>query len=83
MNEEMNGQQEMTPAQQEAQAAPEMFPLDDAAIATIQELDQQERDINIARNAMLGYFLRQHNLQGNWRVAPNRRELMRSEQGPV
>jgi hypothetical protein len=55
----------------------ENFPLDDAAIATISELDEQEKGISIARNAILSYFLRVHSLTGNWQLAANRRELVR------
>jgi hypothetical protein len=56
----------------------ELYPLDDAAIETIADLDAQERNIAIARNAILSYFLRQHKLTGNWTLAPNRRELTRA-----
>jgi hypothetical protein len=65
----------------------ENFPLDDAAIDTVAELDEEERklditraNINVARSAVLHYFLRQHKMLGNWQLAPNRRELVRIEQ---
>jgi hypothetical protein len=61
----------------------ELFPLDDAAIETIAELDAQERNVNVARNAVLSYFLRQHKLTGNWSLAPNRRELTRTAANPL
>lgn len=56
------------------------FPLDDAAIESLAELDKQTNDIAVARNAILSYFLRQHKLTGNWQLAMNRRELVRVEQ---
>ena len=55
----------------------ETFPLDDAAIESLAELDQQERSIGVARQAILSYFLRQQRMTGNWQLAPNRRELVR------
>lgn len=70
---------------------PEMFPLDEAAIESIQELDAQEKriidaakEINVARQAILSYFLRQHKMTGNWTLAENRKELTRNpEPAPV
>jgi hypothetical protein len=56
----------------------ENFPLDDAAIDSLAELDQQERNINVARQAILSYFLRQQKLTGNWQLAQNRRELVKT-----
>jgi len=58
-------------------AEQELYPLDDAAIELLAQFDEQERQINTARNAMLTYFVRLHKLQGNWGVAPNRRELVK------
>lgn len=58
--------------------APEAFPLDDAAIESLAELDTQERNIGVARTAILSYFLRQHKLKGNWALAENRRELVKT-----
>ena len=65
----------------------EAFPLDDAAIALLSEYDEQERklmiaaeSLNGARTGMLTLFLRQHGLNGNWNVAPNRRELVKAVQ---
>jgi hypothetical protein len=58
--------------------AQEAFPLDDAAIESIAELDKQEAQINVARNAILSYILRQHKLMGNWQLATNRRELVKA-----
>jgi hypothetical protein len=65
--------------QNEQQSATDVdsYPLDDAAIEMIAELDQQEKQVLVARNAILTYILRQHKLMGPWKVAPNRRELVR------
>jgi hypothetical protein len=76
MSEENNGNT--------ASVEPELFPLDEAAIEAIKDLDNQEtqlveasKNINVARNAILSYFLRQHKLQGNWQLAETRTELVR------
>ena len=68
----------------------QVFPLDDAAIGMIAELDGREkqlveaaRDINTARNSILSYFLRQHEMSGNWALAENRRELIRTPTPPA
>jgi len=61
----------------------ESFPLDDAAIEAIAELDNQERAVAVARNAILSYFLRQQKMTGNWSIAQNRRELVRSQPAAV
>ena len=63
-----------------APAETEIFPLDDAAIESLAELDQQDKLTHSARLGILGYFLKVHKLQGNWQLAPNRRELVRSAQ---
>lgn len=60
----------------------EAYPLDDAAIEAIAELDAQERNLTVARSAILSYFLRQQKLTGNWVLAPNRRELVK-QSAPV
>jgi hypothetical protein len=63
------------------EADADVFPLDDAAIETLAEFDQQERQLNVARTAVLSYFLKQHKLLGNWSLSPNRRELVRQVTG--
>jgi beta-phosphoglucomutase-like phosphatase (HAD superfamily) len=70
--------------QDEKQSAAEVesYPLDDAAIELIAELDQQEKQVLVARNSILTYILRQHKLTGPWKVAPNRRELVRDAVQP-
>jgi len=59
--------------------APETFPLDDAAISMIAEIHQQMEPLNIASQAILSYFARQHSLQGKWMLAPNKRELIKAQ----
>ena len=67
----------------------ESFPLDDAGIETVAELDQKMREVEAVRgniiaatNAVLTYFVRQHKLAGDWKLAANRRELVK-EAAPV
>jgi len=55
---------------------PEAYPLDETAIAMINELKEQMKPFQIAVNAILTYFVRQHKLAGNWQVADNGRELV-------
>ena len=57
----------------------ETYPLDDAAIEALAELEQHERSVQ----AILNYFMRQQKLSGNWTLARNRRELIRTVQEPV
>jgi hypothetical protein len=64
---------------EQTEQQPENFPLDDAAIEALAEYDQQERTINVARSAVLAYFLRQHKMTGEWQIAPNRKELVRAQ----
>jgi hypothetical protein len=68
-------------------AETDSYPLDDAAIGALADLDTQERamsaQINIARNATLSYFARIHKLQGSWKLAENRRELVRASEEPA
>jgi hypothetical protein len=61
-----------------APAETESFPLDDAAIESLAELDQQDKLTHSARLGILGYFLKQHKLTGNWQLSPNRRELVKA-----
>lgn len=53
---------------------PDAFPLDEAAIQLIGEM---QREAMCRINAVLAYFIRVHNLKGNWMLAPNGRELVR------
>lgn len=77
---ELNGQQ--------PQASVENFPLDEAMIeilAQIQgqfaelqkQVDAEAMKLNATRQGALVLFIRQHRLDGNWRLADNGRELVR------
>lgn len=57
----------------------ENFPLDEASIAVFAEGVKQIELLNAQMGGALRLFLRQHNLQGNWRIAQNGRELERVE----
>ena len=54
----------------------EIFPLDEAAISTVQELRENIKAAQIAINAVLSYFARQHELQGRIQLSENGRELI-------
>ena len=54
----------------------ERFPLDEAGIQAIAELREQAKAAQIAMNAILGYFARQHELSGRLTLAENGRELI-------
>lgn len=62
------------------QTAEETYPLDEALIELLKEIDEQVRRVqeqaNMQAGGALAYFIRSHGLKGNWRVAPNRRELV-------
>jgi len=62
------------------------YPLDEASIEHFAELDQQERilaaSLATARTTVLACFLRQHKLPGSWRVAENKREIVKVENPP-
>ena len=54
----------------------EIFPLDEAAIVTVSELRENIKGAQIAINAVLGYFARQHELKGRIQLSDNGRELI-------
>jgi hypothetical protein len=58
-------------------AAQELYPLDEAAIEIMDELQQQLNPLLLQQNAVLAYFARQHKLQGKWQLTPNRKELIK------
>ena len=67
----------------------EIYPLDDEAIMFIAEvhreieaLRQRAQLFEAALNGALQYFARLHKLEGPWKLADNRRELVR-EASPV
>ena len=61
---------------------PVTYPLDDAAITTIAELREQVKAAQIAMNAILNYFARQHDLKGQLMLADNGRELVLQPRQP-
>lgn len=54
----------------------ERFPLDKAAIDSIREIKEQVKNGEIAMNAIVGYFCRQHGLRGKITLADNDAELI-------
>jgi uncharacterized protein (DUF362 family) len=64
-------------AMQPEAAAQDVFPLDDALIRLLEEHRMQIEVIGAQQRGALLLFIRQHNLKGNWSVAPNGRELIR------
>jgi hypothetical protein len=56
----------------------EHFPLDETAIAAMEDIATQEKSLMIARQATLNYFARIHKITGTgWRLAENQKELVR------
>ena len=59
----------------------EIVPLDDAAIEALADIEIQERiaiaSVIAARTATLNLFARQQKLPGEWKLAPNKRELIK------
>lgn len=60
----------------------ETYPLDDAAIELLAELREQIRAANIASNAVIALFAKQHGLTGRIRIADNGRELILEAKPP-
>jgi hypothetical protein len=61
----------------------EIFPLDDAAITMLGEINQQMIAMQAQRQGALVLFIRQHKLQGNWQLAENGRELVKVADTPM
>jgi hypothetical protein len=59
------------------QTETENYPLDDALIQMLAEINQQMIPLQAQRQGALVLFIRQHKLQGNWQVAENGRELVK------
>lgn len=55
---------------------PEIYPLDDTAIALLTEMREQIKNAQLAMNTVIAYFARQHKLTGQIRLADNGRELI-------
>ena len=53
----------------------ENFPLDDASIELFAEIKRQADSLNDQFRGALSLFLRQHKLEGVWRISNNGREL--------
>jgi len=61
----------------------ENYPLDDALIQMLQEINQQMVPLQAQRQGALVLFIRQQKLQGNWQVAENGRELVKVAPQPL
>jgi len=77
--ESKNGKPEVSPApaQPPVTAEKQEFPLDDATISVLADLDKQAIALAGQRQGVLFLFGRQHGLEGNWQLAPNGRELVK------
>jgi len=58
----------------------ENYPLDETAIQFIAEIDAEITKLQERQAGGLQYFLRLHKLTGPWRVAQNRRELVKASE---
>lgn len=67
----------------EKEQEPDVFPFDDALIALIADIDTGHRALAQQEQGALALFARQHDLKGEWRVAENRREFVRTPQPQV
>jgi hypothetical protein len=52
-------------------------PLDEETAALFAEMQEQVKLLNAQAQGMLRLYLRQHHLDGEWRIAENGRELRR------
>lgn len=61
----------------------EQVELDEVARAALADVDAEERilaaSLNTARSTILRYFCRQNKLDGDWRLAENKREIVKVE----
>lgn len=60
------------------EAAADTYPLDEAAIEILAEINQQQAALNASMNGALSLFAKQHKLQGQWRLASNGKELVKA-----
>ena len=72
----MNADQQAAFRGTEPNSQHEIFPLDEAAIATVAELRENIRAAQFAINAVVSYFVRQHELKGRIQLSDNGRELI-------
>ena len=56
----------------------EILPLDDAAVEMLAEIDLMGRALMERQQTVLNYFAKQHNLGPGWRLAENRKELVKN-----
>lgn len=56
----------------------ETFPLSEEIIQLLGEVNTEIQRLNAQAQGAVILFLRQHKLQGDWRVAPNNRELVKN-----
>ncbi len=64
--------------QQNNEQQQENFPLDEAAIQLLADINSQMQQLQAQRQGALVLFIRQHKLQGNWQVAENGKELVKA-----
>ena len=64
---------------QNQQEVVEAFPLDEAMIGLLAEINPQIQALVLQKNGALTLFIRQHKLQGEWREAPNGKELLKAD----
>lgn len=60
----------------------EILPLDDKTIEILNEFQQEIMQIRGRMEGALRLFMRYHDLQGAWDVAPNNRELIKRSENP-
>jgi hypothetical protein len=63
----------------EAANSADVYPLDDLTIQLLGEYRERVMALDFERRGVLTHFARQHNLQGNWQLAENGRELVRKD----
>ena len=59
------------------QSEVENYPLDEAVIQLLADINNQINALNQQRQGALVLFIRQQKLQGNWAVAENGKELVK------
>lgn len=61
-------------------AAPEAFPIDEAMQSMIADCTAQIARAEATLKGALILFARQHGLQGDWKISPNGKELIKLNQ---
>lgn len=77
MNAELNGNVPRV-LYTEEDHQPQTIPLDDAFIALLADLRRDALAVEARAQGALMLYLRQHGLEGSWRIAENGRELVRA-----